>query len=129
MGMGSRLLPLSLALATLVADAAGLHRIAFYLVLFAVIGGTGAAFSAVAELLERGGGVARAVTTSLAAALLVLGSAVRAGAAVGSHVPALAVSAVGAAILLYALPALGSFVAPAVPKPARAPQRARAVLR
>jgi hypothetical protein len=35
--MGSRLLPLSVALGTALADATGLHRVAFYLALLAVI--------------------------------------------------------------------------------------------
>ena len=62
--------------------------------------------------LARGDRRARAAgTTGLALALLVLGSAVRANAAVGGHVPALAHLAVVAAALLYSLPALGWFFA------------------
>ena len=65
----------------------------------------------------------RAGTTSLALALLVLGSAVRENAAVGAHVPALSVSAVVAAVLLYAFPALGWFLAPLAPRPSVRPVR------
>jgi len=121
--MGSRLLPLSLALGTVVADAAGLHRFAFYLVLLAVVGAAAAAFMYVGAYIEGTGGVVRAGTTGLALALLVLGSAVRANAPVGAHVPAVAVTAVVAAALLYALPALGWFLAPLAPKPAARPVR------
>jgi hypothetical protein len=117
--MGSRLLPLFLALGTVVADAAGLHRLAFYLVLLAVVGAAAAAFTYVGAYIEGTGGVVRAATTGLALALLVLGSAVRANAPVGAHVPAVAVTAVVAAALLYALPVLAWFLAPLAPKPAR----------
>jgi len=121
--MGSRLLPLFLALGTVVADAAGLHRLAFYLVLLAVVGAAAAAFRYVGAYIEGTGGVVRAATTGLALALLVLGSAVRASAPVGAHVPAVAVTAVVAAALLYALPVLGWFLAPLAPKPAARPVR------
>lgn len=117
--MGSRLLPLSLAIGALVADSTGLHRLAFYLVLLAVVGAAAAAFVGVGDLLEGTGGRVRAVTTGLALALLVLGSAVRANAAVGGHVPAVAVSAVVGAVLLYVLPVLGWLVEPLAPKHAR----------
>jgi hypothetical protein len=116
--MGSRLLPLCLATGVLLADAVGLHNIAFYLVLLAVVGAAAAAFVGVGEFLEGTGGLVRASTTSLSLALLVLGSAVRASAAVGGHVPTVAVSAVAAAALIYSLPALGWFFQPvrAVPR-------------
>src|SRR3954447_2857554 len=56
--MGSRLLPLSLALGAFTADAAGFHHIASYLVLLAVVGAAAAAFVGVGEWLagEGGGG-------------------------------------------------------------------------
>jgi hypothetical protein len=116
--MGSRLLPLSLAIGALVADSTGLHNIAFYLVLLAVVGAAAAAFVGVGDLLEGTGGLVRAVTTGLALTLLVLGSAVRANAAVGGHVPTVAVSAVVAAVIVYALPVLGWLVEPLAPRPA-----------
>ena len=82
--MGSRLLPLSLALAALLGDLAGVHRVAFYLVLLAVVGAAAAAFVGVGDLLEGNGSVLRAGSTGLALVLLLVGSAVRAEAAVGS---------------------------------------------
>ncbi len=117
--MGSRLLPLSLATGALLADATGLHHIAFYLVLLAVVGAAAAAFVGVGDLLEGTGSLVRAGTTGLALTLLVLGSAVRANATVGGHVPAVAVSTVVAAVLVYALPVLGWLLEPLAPKPAR----------
>jgi len=121
--MGSRLLPLSLALGMVLADATGLHHVAFYLALLAIIGGAAAAFDAVSRYLEGTGGLVRAATTGLALALLVLGSAVRESAAVGGHVPAVSISAAIAAMLLYASPLLGWFLAPLAPKPASRPVR------
>jgi hypothetical protein len=117
--MGSRLLPLSLATGALLADAAGVHHIAFYLVLLAVVGAAAAAFVGVGDLLEGTGGLVRASTTGLSLALLVLGSAVRANATVGGHVPALAVSAVAGSMLVYVLPALGWFFEPLASRSAR----------
>jgi hypothetical protein len=119
--MGSRLLPLLLAIGVLLADAASLHQIAFYLVLLAVVGAAAAAFSNVGAFLEEGVGLVRAGTSVLALALLVLGSAVRANATVGGHVPAVAISAVVAAALVYALPALGWLFEPFAAKPVRVP--------
>jgi hypothetical protein len=116
--MGSRLLPLCLAIGALLADATGLHRPAFYLVLLAVVGAAAAAFVGVGDFLEGTGGLVRACTTGLSLAFLVLGSAVRANATVGGHVPALAISAVVAAALVYSLPVLGWLFQPvrAVPR-------------
>jgi hypothetical protein len=121
--MGSRLLPLSLAIGALIADATGLRHIAFYLVLLAVVGAAAAAFVGVGDFLEGTGGLVRAATTGLALALLVLGSAVRANAAVGSHLPTVAVSAVVASVIVYALPLLGWLFEPLTPRPARRPVR------
>lgn len=123
--MGSRLLPLLLSVGALLADAAGLHRLAFYVVLLAVVGAAAAAFVGVGDLLEGTGGAFRAGTTGLALAFLIIGSAVRANAAVGGHVPAVAVSAVVAAIVVYGLPALGWLFEPVAPKPARPSRPAR----
>jgi hypothetical protein len=121
--MGSRLLPLCLATGALLADATGLHHIAFYLVLLAVIGAAAAAFAGVGDLLEGSGSFVRAATTGVSLALLVLGSTVRANATVGGHVPAVAISAVLGAVLVYTLPALGWFFQPvrAVPRASSAP--------
>lgn len=117
--MGSRLLPLCLATGALTADATGVHHIAFYLVLLAVVGAAAAAFVGVGDFLEGSGGLVRAGSTALSLVLLVLGSAVRANAAVGGHVPAVAISAVVGAVLVYSLPAVGWFFQPlraAVPR-------------
>src|SRR2546430_15319078 len=55
--MGSPLLPLSLAVTALGADAAGLHRVAFYVVLLAIVGAAGGAVVGGPE--PRAGGGAR----------------------------------------------------------------------
>src|SRR6266498_3295986 len=75
--MGSRLLPLSVALGALLADAAGLHRLAFYLLLLAVPGAAAAAFVAAADAFEARRAWPRAASTTLALTLLVTASAVR----------------------------------------------------
>jgi hypothetical protein len=109
--MGSRALPLSLAAVALLADGAGLHRLAFYLVLLAVVGAAAAAFVAVADLLDRRpGGWARGSSCGLALVLLLLGSAVRSNAPVGGGVPTLAVSAMVGAVIVYALPWLAGWL-------------------
>lgn len=116
--MGSRLLPVSLATCALLADAVGLHQIAFYLVLLAVVGAAAAAFVGVGDVLEGKGGLLRAATTVLALAFILLGSAVRADAPVGGHVPVLGISALVAALLAYVVPALGWLIGPVVaPRP------------
>lgn len=116
--MGSRLLPVSLATCALLADAVGLHQIAFYLVLLAVVGAAAAAFVGVGDVLEGKGGILRAATTVLALSFLLLGSAARAGAPVGAHVPVLAISALVAAVLVYVLPVLAWLIGPAAaPRP------------
>src|SRR5438105_10975430 len=121
--MGSRLLPVFLALGAVVADAAGLHRVAFYAVLLAIPGAAAAAFVGAGDALEGKSGWFRAGSSVVALALLVLGSAVRDNAPAGAHVPALAISAVVAAMLVYALPLLGWVLSPLAPKarPVRVP--------
>ena len=115
--MGSRLLPLVLAFAALVADVTSHDRIASYAVLLAVVGAAAAALVAVGSLLEGKGSVVQAVTTVLALVLLLAGSVVRASAPVGGHVPTLAVSTLVLAGLVYALPLLGWLLEPLVPRP------------
>jgi hypothetical protein len=116
--MGSRLLPVSLAIGALLADVAGLHRLAYYLVLLAVVGAAAAAFVGVGDVLEGKGGLVRAASTVVALAFILLGSAARAGAPAGGHVPVLATTAVVAALLSYLLPLLGFLVGPvASPRP------------
>jgi hypothetical protein len=101
--MGSRLLPLSFGLAALLADAAGLHGAAFYLVLLAVPGAAAAAFVAAGDALEGRRAWPRATWTVLALLLLVAASAVRENAPQGAAVPVLATSALAAAAAVYAL--------------------------
>ena len=115
--MGSRLLPLSLALGALLADAAGAHRIAFYLVLLAIPGAAAAAFIGAGDAFEGKGAWLRGISTTLALTLLVLGSAVRENAPHGAAVPSLAVSAVVAAIVVYGMPALAWVLEPFLPRP------------
>jgi hypothetical protein len=114
--MGSRLLPLSLTVGALLADSAGIHGLAFYLVLLAIPCAAGAAFLGAPDALE-GKDVLRGVTTALALALLVLASAARANAAEGAAVPALASSALVAAVLVYGFPLLTWLLEPLRPKP------------
>src|SRR6476661_7253202 len=78
--MGSRLLPLVLASAALVADVTSHERVASYAVLLAVVGAAAAAFVGVGSLLEGKGSLVHAVTTVLALVLLLTGSVVRASA-------------------------------------------------
>jgi uncharacterized protein involved in response to NO len=114
--MGSRLLPSSLAACALVADAAGLHGLAFYAVLCAIPCSAGAAFVGAGDALD-GRDVLRGVTTCLALALLVLASAVRAQAPEGAAVPALAASALVGALVVYGLPLLAWVLEPLKPRP------------
>jgi uncharacterized protein involved in response to NO len=119
--MGSRLLPLSLAVAAVVADATGIHGLAFYLVLLAIPGAAAAAFLGAGDALE-GKEIMRGVTSCLALALLVLASAVRANAPEGAAVPALAASAMIAAVLVYCLPLLAWVLEPLRPRPKPRPR-------
>jgi hypothetical protein len=121
--MGSRLLPLSLAIGAFAADAAGLHHIASYLVLLAVVGAAAAAFVGVGEWIEGKGGIVRAGSTTLALVLLLLGSAVREASPTGSHVPTLALSTLVLAVLVYTLPLASWLRGPlAVPRVEAPPQ-------
>jgi hypothetical protein len=103
--MSSRLLAPGIALAAVLGDAAGVHRLAFWLVLLALPAAAAAAFVGVSDALA-GEGALRGLTASLALVLLVLGSAVRENAPRGGHVPALAVSSVVMALLCYGIPGL-----------------------
>ena len=131
--LGSRMLPLSLAIGALLADAAGVHRVALYLVLIAVPGAAAAAFIGAGDALEGKNAWLRGISTTLSLTLLVLGSAVRENAPQGAPVPSLAVSAVVAAVVVYGLPVLVWVVEPFVPRPRprlrTAPARAASDLR
>jgi hypothetical protein len=95
--------PLTLALAAVAADGAGLHRVAFYLVLLAIPAAAGAALGAAADLAVGRPVLARTACTVSALVLLVMSSAVRANAAVGSALPPLALSALVGCLGAYAL--------------------------
>jgi hypothetical protein len=126
--MGSRLLPLSLVVGALVADGAGLHRGAYYLVLLAVVGAAAAAFVALADAIEgKAGAWLRGLGTSLALAFLVVGALVRANPADGASVPKLATSAAVAALVVYGLPLAAWLLEPLRPRPRvrRRPVRVR----
>jgi hypothetical protein len=103
--VGSRLLPPALAVCALLADAGGLHGLAGWLVLIALPCAAGAAFVGISDLLE-GKGRLVGVSSSVALALLVLASTVRDHAPRGAHVPTLAVTALVATVIVYAVPAL-----------------------
>jgi hypothetical protein len=124
--MGSRLLPLSLALGASLADLSGAHGLAALAVLLAIPAAAGVAFVAISDLLEGKRALLRTCTGSGALVLFLVGSAVRHGAAAGSAVPALAVSAVVGAAILYAVPALFWVLEPLAPRP-RPIRPARAV--
>ena len=115
--MGSRLLPLALALGALLAGAGGFDRLASYAVLLAVVGAAAAAFVGVGGLLEGKGSLLQALTTVLALVLLLVGSVVRASAPLGGHVPTLAVSTLVLAALVYAVPLLTWLLHPLAPRP------------
>lgn len=113
-GMGSRMLAPGVALSALLADAAGLHGTALWLVLLALPAAAASSFVGVSDALA-GEGTLRGVTASLALVLLVLGSAVREGAPRGGAVPALAISAVVAALVCYAIPGVAWLLEPLRP--------------
>jgi len=120
--MGSRLLPLVLATAALGADAVGLGGLALWLGLAAVPAAAAVAFTAVGDVLEGRPVLLRAVTSGLALALVVLGSAVRENAPSAAAAPSLATYALVGALLAYALPAVVWVLEP-VRVPARRPAR------
>lgn len=110
--MGSRLLPLALATAALAAATGGLGGLAYWLGLLTIPPAAAAAFVAVSDLLEGRPALLRAWTTGCALTLLVIGSAVRAGAAAGAAVPRLATWALFGALVVYALPAFAWVLEP-----------------
>jgi hypothetical protein len=104
--MGSRLLPLSLVLGAALTDVAGAHQLAGLVLLVAIPCAAGAAFVAVSDLLEGRPAFVRALSTVGALVCCLVASAVRHGAPAGAAVPALALSAVVAAAVLYTVPAV-----------------------
>lgn len=108
------LLPPVLVLGALLADGAGVHGLAFWLVLLALPAAAATAFVALSDALD-GGGWLRGTTATFALVLLVLGSAVREAAPRGSAVPTLAITAAVAALICYALPGLAWLLEPLRP--------------
>ena len=117
-GMSSRLLPLTLAIAASVADAAGVHELGGLLVLLAIPCAAAAAFVAISDVLEGRPALVRAVTSGAALVLILVGSAVRHGAPAGARVPTVALSSVIAAAILYLLPVLLWVLQPVQLRPA-----------
>jgi len=124
----ARILPAGLVLGALVADAGGRHGLASYLLLAGVPAAAWAALVLFGRLVDlpartRGEAYVRFETSlaSLALVLVLVAAAARSQGAVGTDVPALTASAVGAALLLYLLQALTAIVAP---RP-RLPRRTR----
>jgi hypothetical protein len=112
--MGSRLLPLSLALGAIFADTAGLHSIAALVLLVAIP----CALAAVCEAVASRGWL-RSALNSASLVLLVVASTVRHAAPVGGHVAPTALSAVIAAAILYLLPVLFWVLQPVSLRPAQ----------
>jgi hypothetical protein len=102
--LGSRLLPLVFATAALAAGATGLGGLALWAGLATVPAAAAAAFVAVSDALERRPARLRAVTGSVALALVVIASAARENAPRGAAATPLATWALILALLAYALP-------------------------
>jgi hypothetical protein len=118
--MGSRLMPLSLAVAALLAEAAGLSGLALYVGLVAVPPAAAAAFVSISDALEGRTAGLRATTNGLALLLVVVASAVREGAPKGGAVPPLATYALVGALLAYLVPAVAWVLEPLRPSRTRA---------
>jgi hypothetical protein len=99
-------------------DAAGAHQLAGLVLLVAIPCAAGAAFVAVSDLLEGRPALVRTITTVGALVCCLVASAVRHGAPAGAAVPALALSAVVAAVVLYAVPILLWVLQPVSLRPA-----------
>ncbi|HEU5477988.1 MAG TPA: hypothetical protein VFU64_09235 [Gaiellaceae bacterium] len=102
--MGSRLLPLVLATAALVAGTAGLGGLALWLGLLAVPAAAAVTFVAASDALEGRPALLRAVTSGVALALVVLASAARGNAPTGAATAPLTTWALMLALLAYAVP-------------------------
>jgi hypothetical protein len=118
--VGSRLLPLVLATAALVAGAAGLGGLALWLGLLVVPAAAAAAFVAISDTLEGRPALLSAVTSGVALVLVVVASAARQNAPTGGAASPLATWGLVLALLAYGIP----FVA-WVLEPMRVPRRTR----
>jgi hypothetical protein len=121
--VGSRLLPLVLATAALVAGGAGLGGLALWVGLLAVPAAAAAAFVATGDALDGQRALLRAVTSCVALALVVLASAVRESTPVGGTVSPLATWALVLALLTYAVPLVAWVVEPLHATRRTSPQR------
>jgi hypothetical protein len=101
------LVPLAAALA---GDAAGAHRLAFYLLLLAIPAAVVAALDRFGAALDGEGPLGQAVTGGLVVVLVVLSEAVRGPQLTENAAPALALSALGVAIVLVAAQGLRALV-------------------
>ena len=122
--LGSRLLPLALATAALAAGSAGLGGLALWLGLLAVPAAAAAAFVTTSDALEGRAARLAAVASGVALGLVVLASAVRAGAPTGGGVSPLATWALFLALLAYAVPLVAWVL-----EPVRVPRRTRRAAR
>jgi hypothetical protein len=124
--VGSRLLPLVLATAALVAGAGGLDGLAIWLGLLAVPVAAAAAFVAVSDALEGRPALLRAVTGCLSLALVVIASAARENAPRGGPVSPLATWPLVLALLAYSVPLVVCVLEPMrVPRSTRPQRRLR----
>jgi hypothetical protein len=110
--MGSRLLPLALAVAALAAGALDLRQLALYLGLLVVPPAAGAAFAAISDVLEGRPSWLRAFTNGVALTLVVAASAVRESAPHGAAIPPFATYALVAALLAYGMPTVAWVLEP-----------------
>jgi hypothetical protein len=109
------LAPLAPMLAAAAADGAGAHRVAFYVLLLAVPAGALAGLERLAAALDGHGETREAILCGAALALVVLSEALRGPHLVENGAPALAISALAVALVLFAVPAFRGLVA--VPAP------------
>jgi hypothetical protein len=115
--MGSRLMPVSLALATLAAGALGLRQFALLLGFVGVAAAAGASFVAISDMLESRPARLRAFTCAFSLVLLVAASADRFGAPRGAPTPHFATRAIIAALVVYAVPLIAWVLEPLVTRP------------
>jgi hypothetical protein len=113
-----RALPVALVLVAAGADGAGLHLVAFYLLVAAVPAAAAAALTVLGQLvvLPGGGGLfaarVQALLGALGLAAVVVAAAARANAVEGASVPPLAASALVACLGAFALQGLVALVSP-----------------
>ena len=107
---------LALIVSAAVADGAGAHHAAAWLVLLAIPIAAAVAFAAAGDFVEEKRSLPSALCPALVLMLLVLASAVRSNAVEGGRVPPLALSALAACVAVYGLQALAALVWP-LPRP------------